>query len=120
EVYQEYQNLREMNPKPSEQSVKRLIEVVGDLPIDQYTRSQAQEINCDGRVASDRDVSKQFWDATTVDTVSGCLKAGIFPTQGATLGQMFVDQGPHLVTITVCRGCSPGFKHINDPLILPA
>ena len=42
-VYQEYQDLREMNPKPSEQSVKRLIEVVGDLPIDQYTRSHAKE-----------------------------------------------------------------------------
>ena len=32
-----------MNSKPSEQSVKRLIEVVGDLPIDQYTRSHAKE-----------------------------------------------------------------------------
>ena len=42
-VFQEYQDLRGMNPKPAVQSVERLIEVVGDLPIDQYTRSHAKE-----------------------------------------------------------------------------
>ncbi len=41
-VFQEYQDLRGMNPKPAVQSVERLIEVVGDLPIDQYTRSHAK------------------------------------------------------------------------------
>ena len=42
EVYQEYLYLKDINPKPSEQSVKRLIEVVGDLPVDQYTREHAK------------------------------------------------------------------------------
>ena len=42
-VFQEYQDLKDISPKPSEQSVRRLIEVVGDLPIDQYTRSHAKE-----------------------------------------------------------------------------
>ena len=42
EVYQEYLYLKDINPKPSEQSVKRLIEVVGDLPVDQYTRDHAK------------------------------------------------------------------------------
>ena len=41
-VFQEYQDLKDISPKPSEQSVRRLIEVVGDLPIDQYTRSHAK------------------------------------------------------------------------------
>ncbi len=42
EVYREFLDLKEINPKPSEQSVKRLIRVVGDLPVDQYTRSHAK------------------------------------------------------------------------------
>lgn len=42
EVYREFLELKEINPKPSEQSVKRLIRVVGDLPVDQYTRSHAK------------------------------------------------------------------------------
>lgn len=33
EVYREFLDLKEINPKPSEQSVKRLIGVVGDLPV---------------------------------------------------------------------------------------
>ena len=42
EVFQEFLDLKEINPKPSEQSIKRLIRVVGDLPVDQYTRSHAK------------------------------------------------------------------------------
>ncbi len=38
EVFDEFLDLKEINPKPSEQSVWRLIEVAGDLPVDQYTR----------------------------------------------------------------------------------
>ncbi|MDG1085279.1 MAG: integrase [Planktotalea sp.] len=42
EVFDEFLDLKEINPKPSEQSVRRLIEVAGDLPVDQYTRSHAK------------------------------------------------------------------------------
>ena len=42
EIYREYLDLKEINPKPSEQSVRRLIEVAGDLPVDQYIRSHAK------------------------------------------------------------------------------
>ena len=38
EVFREFLYLKDINPKPSEQSVKRLIEVVGDLPVEEYTR----------------------------------------------------------------------------------
>jgi len=34
EVFDEFLDLKEINPKPSEQSVRRLIEVAGDLPVD--------------------------------------------------------------------------------------
>ena len=42
EVFREFLYLKDINPKPSEQSVRRLIEVVGDLPVDQYTREHAK------------------------------------------------------------------------------
>ncbi|EET49308.1 tyrosine-type recombinase/integrase [Thalassobium sp. R2A62] len=42
EVFGEFLDLKEINPKPSEQSVRRLIEVAGDLPVDQYARSHAK------------------------------------------------------------------------------
>ena len=38
EVFREFLYLKDINPKLSEQSVKRLIEVVGDLPVEEYTR----------------------------------------------------------------------------------
>jgi len=41
-VYQEYLYLKDINPKPSEQSVNRLIEVIGDLPVQDYTRDHAK------------------------------------------------------------------------------
>jgi hypothetical protein len=39
EVFDEFLDLKEVNPKPSEQSVRRHLELAGDLPVDQYTRS---------------------------------------------------------------------------------
>ena len=42
-VCQDYQDRKDINPKRSEQYFRRIVEVVGDLPIDQYTRSHAKE-----------------------------------------------------------------------------
>ena len=42
EVFREFLYLKDINAKPSEQSVRRLIEVVGDLPIEDYTRENAK------------------------------------------------------------------------------
>ena len=37
---------------------------------------QAQEINCDGWVGSDKEVRKVFWEAATPETVADCLNSG--------------------------------------------
>lgn len=42
QVYREYLDLKEINPQPPEQAVRRLIKVVGDLPIDEYDRGHAK------------------------------------------------------------------------------
>ena len=41
-VASEYLDLKEINPKPTEQSVKRLIEVAGDRHVAEYDRSHAK------------------------------------------------------------------------------
>ena len=41
-----------------------------------FTPLAAQETNCDDWMASDWDVTKQFWEAVTLETVSDCLNSG--------------------------------------------
>ena len=41
-----------------------------------FTPLAAQETNCDGWMASDWDVTKQFWEAVTLETVADCLNSG--------------------------------------------
>ncbi len=42
-VLQDDQGRKDISPKRSEQSVRSLVEVIGDLSVDQYTRSHAKE-----------------------------------------------------------------------------
>ena len=42
-VLQVYQGRKDISPKRSEQYFRRLVEVIVDLPVDQYTRSHAKE-----------------------------------------------------------------------------
>ena len=41
-----------------------------------FTPLAAQETNCDDWMSSDWDVTKQFWEAVTLETVADCLNSG--------------------------------------------
>tara|TARA_R110000744_G_scaffold120008_1_gene223671 strand:+ start:1263 stop:1610 length:348 start_codon:yes stop_codon:yes gene_type:complete len=41
-----------------------------------FTPLAAQQTDCDGWSPSDSEVSKPFWEAASVDTVSDCLMSG--------------------------------------------
>ena len=77
-----------------------------------FTPLAAQETNCDGWMSSDWEVTNQFWEAITPETVADCLNSGSDVNargggkETPLLVAVFVNDNPEVITVLLDSGAN--------------